>query len=167
MMSMSKNGLCAALALGIVVGGCNSFDKRAEDENEPRLIIPVDERAAITAPVTPPPISGGTLSVLSDNSAAIVADPDRDRVSIVDLSTLKVRSTIALQAGDEPGRSVEDAQKHVHVALRRGGAVLSLDPVSGTVLSRRTTRHRLRSGDRAAARCLLRGQTGFAPCSGG
>jgi mono/diheme cytochrome c family protein len=138
MMSIGKNGVCAAMALGIALGGCNSLDKRADDQNEPRLVIPVDERAAITAPVTPPPISGGTLSVLSDDSLAIVADPDRDRISIVDLKTLAVRSTIALQAGDEPGRSVEDGQKHVHVALRRGGAVLSLDPATGTVLSRRT-----------------------------
>jgi len=137
-MSIRINGLCAAMALGVAVGGCNSLDKRAEDENQPRLVIPVDERAAITAPVTPPPVSGGTLSVLSDNSVAIVADPERDRISIVDLSTLGVRSTITLQAGDEPGRSVEDGQKHVHVALRRGGAVLSIDPATGTVLSRRT-----------------------------
>ena len=57
-------------------------------DSEPRLVIPVDERAAVTAPVTPPAISGGTLSVLSDSSAAIVADPERDRISIVDLSSL-------------------------------------------------------------------------------
>lgn len=137
MMSIGKNGLCAAVVLGVAVGGCNSLDKRANDENEPLLVIPTDERAAVTAPVTPPPISGGTLSVLSDDSVAIVADPERDRISIVDLSTLGVRSTIALQAGDEPGRSVEDAQKRVHVALRRGGAVVSIDPTTGAVLNRR------------------------------
>jgi len=124
------------MALSVVVGGCNSFDKKPVDENQPRLVIPVDERAALTAPVTPPPVSGGTLSVLSDNSVAIVADPERDRISIVDLNTSAVR-TIALQPGDEPGRIAEDAQRHVHVALRRGGAVVSIDPVSGAVLNRR------------------------------
>lgn len=138
MMSTRTNGLCVTMVLGIALGGCNSFDKRADDENEPRLVIPLDERAAVTAPVSPPPISGGTLSVLSDNSVAIVADPERDRISIVDLNTRLVRSTVALQPGDEPGRSVEDSQKHVHVALRRGGAVLSLDPATGTMLSRRS-----------------------------
>jgi len=125
------------MVLGVALGGCNSFDKRADDANEPRLVIPVDEREAVTAPVTPPAVSGGTLSVLSDNSAAIVADPERDRISIVDLSTRAVRTTIQLQPGDEPGRSVEDGQKRVHVALRRGGAVVSIDPVTGAVLSRR------------------------------
>jgi len=137
MKSIKNCGLCAAMALAIAVGGCNSFDKRADDSNEPRLIIPLDERDVSTTPVAPPPVSGGTLSVLSDDTLAVVADPERDRISVVDLRTLAVRSTIALQAGDEPGRSVEDAQKHIHVALRRGGAVLTLDPATGSVLSRR------------------------------
>src|SRR5690348_11882167 len=33
----------------------------------------------------PPPISGGTLVVLKDGRTAVAADPDRDRVWIVDL----------------------------------------------------------------------------------
>lgn len=134
-MIMRGTGLFAGVALGFALGGCNSFDKPAD--TEPRLVIPVDERAALTAPVVPLAISGGTLSVLSDGSAAIVADPERDRISIVDLNTLTLRNTITLTPGDEPGRSVEDGQKHVHVALRRGGAVLTIDPLTGTVLDRR------------------------------
>ncbi len=138
MIGMRQVGLFGGVALGLALGGCNSFDKPSEvAENEPRLVIPVDERAAVTAPATPPAISGGTLSVLSDNSAAIVADPERDRISIVDLATLSLRTTVQLQAGDEPGRSIEDGQKHVHVALRSGGAVVSIDPLTGTILDRR------------------------------
>ncbi|HET7541742.1 MAG TPA: c-type cytochrome [Polyangiaceae bacterium] len=136
-MSRSETGLFLGVALGVALGGCNSFDKRPDDANEPRLVIPLDERAAVTAPTTPPPISGGTLSVLSDSSAAIVADPERDRVSIVDLNTRSLRATVALQPGDEPGRSVEDNQRHVHVALRRGGAIVAIDPSTGSLLSRR------------------------------
>lgn len=136
-MTKTVSGLGAALSIGVALGGCNSLDQRAENENEPRLVIPLDERAPVTAKVAPPPISGGTLSVLSDDSAAIVADPDRDRISIVDLTTRSVRKTIELQHGDEPGRSVEDGQKHVHVALRSGGAVVSIDPATGSLLSRR------------------------------
>jgi len=136
MIGIRETGLLTGLSLAFAVAGCNSFDKRADSESEPRLVIPLDERAPQTAPVNPLAISGGTLSVLSDDSAAIVSDPERDRISIVDLNTFAVR-TIDLQAGDEPGRSVEDAQKHVHVALRRGGAVVSIDPVNGSVLNRR------------------------------
>jgi hypothetical protein len=138
MIRMKDSGWVARVALVFALTGCNSLDKPADgSENEPRLVIPVDERAPLTSPVTPPPISGGTLSVLSDGSAAIVADPERDQISIVDLRTLSVRHTLALVPGDEPGRSVEDAQKHVHVALRRGGAVVTIDPLTGTVLDRR------------------------------
>jgi hypothetical protein len=138
MIGNKQTVLFGGMALGVALGGCNSFDKPSDvDENAPRLVIPVDERPASTAPVTPPAISGGTLSVLSDSSLAIVADPERDRVSIVDLNTLLLKHTVDLQPGDEPGRSVEDGQKHIHVALRRGGAVVAIDPVSGAVLDRR------------------------------
>ena len=138
MNSMRRIWVLGGVALGVASAGCNSFDKpRDGSESEPRLSIPLDERATVTAAVTPPAISGGTLSVLSDGSVAIVADPERDRISVVDLKTLAVRQTIALEPGDEPGRSVEDGQKRVHVALRRGGAVLTIDPVMGRVMDRR------------------------------
>jgi len=138
MNKIKETGVFVGMALGFAVSGCNTFDKPpAESDSEPHLVIPVDERAAVTAPVTPLAVSGGTLSALSDSSAAIVADPERDRITIVDLSTLSIRNTINLTAGDEPGRSVEDAQKHVHVALRRGGAVVTIDPLTGTLLNRR------------------------------
>jgi hypothetical protein len=137
-IGIGQTGLFGGMALGLALGGCNSFDKPVTtEEGQPRLIIPVDERPAVSSPETPPAISGGSLSVLSDSSVAIVADPERDRISIVDLATLSLRHTIELQPGDEPGRSVEDGQKHVHVALRRGGALVSIDPVSGAVLERR------------------------------
>jgi hypothetical protein len=74
------------------------------------------------------PISGGTLRVLSDGRTAVAADADRDLVYVVDLVTGTVKATVALQFGDEPGRLVEDADGHVHVALRGGGAVATIDP---------------------------------------
>ena len=79
------------------------------------------------------PISGGNVIALSDHHHAVVADPDRDRLMVVDLdagSTVE----IPLQAGDEPGRLVEDAAGRVHVALRRGGALLTLN---GTAIASR------------------------------
>ena len=48
-----------------------------------------------------------------------------------------MRWDIALSAGDEPGRVVVDAAGRAHVALRRGGALVSIDTVSGTLLQRR------------------------------
>ena len=46
--------------------------------------------------------------------------------------------SIDLNAHDEPGRLAEDAVGHVHVALRRGGAIVTIDPVTHTQLARRS-----------------------------
>jgi hypothetical protein len=73
---------------------------------------------------------------MSDGTTAVAADPDRDAVYVVDLPSLSVLSTIALKAGDEPGRLVEDSGGLIHVALRGGGAVATIDPVNGVLLSR-------------------------------
>lgn len=84
----------------------------------------------------PPAISGGTLLVLHDGHTAVASDPDRDSVSVVDLTSRTVKVGLALSPGDEPGRLVEDAAGRVHVALRRGGAVVTLLPPAFTVSDR-------------------------------
>jgi mono/diheme cytochrome c family protein len=91
----------------------------------------------VTAAVPPPAISGGTLRILADGHTAVAADPDRDRVYVVDLTARSVTATITLDAGDEPGRVVADAAGRAHVALRHGGALVSIDTVSGALLQRR------------------------------
>jgi mono/diheme cytochrome c family protein/cytochrome c553 len=93
--------------------------------------------AATRSVMRAPPISGGTLTILSDGRTAVAADSDRDQVYVVDLVTSKLTATIALRPGDEPGRVIEDGAGRVHVALRSGGAVVTLDPARGTVLARR------------------------------
>lgn len=79
------------------------------------------------------PISGGTILATHDGQRVVVADPDRDRLMVVELAT-GATTEIALQANDEPGRLVEDAAGRIHVALRRGGAVVTLQ---GTAISDR------------------------------
>ena len=68
----------------------------------------------------------------------MAADPDRDTIAVVNLTTNALTANIALQPHDEPGRLVADAAGHVHVILRRGGALVTIDPVAGTILARRT-----------------------------
>ncbi|WP_437281961.1 c-type cytochrome [Sorangium sp. So ce375] len=63
----------------------------------------------------------------ADKALAIAADPDRDRISIVDLVTFDVDAILRLEQDDEPGRVAEGAAGTVHVALRRGGAVVTID----------------------------------------
>ncbi|WP_234023242.1 c-type cytochrome [Sorangium cellulosum] len=94
-----------------------------------------DPRITVTE-VPPPTISGGTLLVSRDGHTAVAADADRDRVFIVDLDGGEP-AAVLLEAGDEPGRLVEDAAGRVHVALRRGGAVATLDVAAKSVVARR------------------------------
>ncbi len=93
--------------------------------------------APVTCSVPPPPISGGTLLITRDGSQAVAADPDRDVVYVVDLASRTLKFTVALKAGDEPGRLAEDGSGRIHVALRRSGVLATLDPKTGAVLSRR------------------------------
>lgn len=95
-----------------------------------------DTRPAKIASVRPPPLTGGTLLVTADERFAVAADPERDRVVVVNLAS-HVPISIALEPGDEPARLVEDTSGRVHVALRRGGAVVTIDPASASILSRR------------------------------
>ena len=92
---------------------------------------------SLSAADPPPAISGGTLAILPDGVTAVAADPDRDTIAVANLTTNALTATIALQPHDEPGRLVADAAGHVHVILRRGGALVTIDPVAGTILARR------------------------------
>ena len=112
--SWSKRGLCVfALALG---AGCNSLDPPSPDSPGSHLVIPTDTRPAFRAKRTPTPISGGTLLVTRVGSLAVASDPDRDVLIVADAANGTLRGTIVLQAGDEPGRLVEDDAGRVHVS---------------------------------------------------
>ncbi|MFO0626030.1 MAG: c-type cytochrome [Polyangiales bacterium] len=89
----------------------------------------------VEQPTAPPPIAGGTLLALRDGRTFVAADPDRDRLWITDTSTGAVRA-VALSPGDEPGRAAE-GEGVVYVALRRGGAVVTLDVGRGEITARR------------------------------
>jgi mono/diheme cytochrome c family protein len=58
-------------------------------------------------------------------------------VYLVDTRAGAVRATVVLADGDEPGRLAEDAAGRVHVVLRRGGAIVTVDAGSGTIIARR------------------------------
>lgn len=96
----------------------------------------------VTQPATNPPppwgvpISGGTM-IVTKSGHAVIADPDRDRLLVVDLSSDEVITDLALQPGDEPGRLVEDGAGRIHVALRRGNAVATLASATAKSVERR------------------------------
>jgi mono/diheme cytochrome c family protein len=119
---------------GFVVA-CNSLDAPANPDGF-NVIVPVDSRPIQQALETPPAISGGTLAVSPDGRFAVAADPDRNRVSLIDLISNEVRH-VALQSGDEPGRVVVDGAGRAYVGLRRAGDVAIID-IAGARLEQRT-----------------------------
>ena len=110
----------------------------------------------------PPPLSGGTLAVAPDGFTVVAADPDRDRVYLLDYRDASTLRTVVLQPHDEPGRVVVDASNRAHVALRQGGAVVTIDLATATVL-RRTT---VCSAPRGLAYDAA-GDTIYVACAGG
>jgi hypothetical protein len=127
----------ALAALLLAAAGCNSLDPEIVESTGPRLVIPTDVRPAFRASRLPPPIAGGTLLV-TRGGLAVASDPERDAIVVADVTAATLLGTIPLESGDEPGRLVEDSRGMVHVALRRGGAILTLDPTTRTVLLRRS-----------------------------
>jgi hypothetical protein len=117
--------------LGLLMGACTASPPAGNPDPGGAPPPPPAET------VTPPPISGGTLLVTRDQQRAVVSDPDRDRVYVVDLVGKKRSAVISLELGAEPGRLIEDSDGHVHLALRRAGAVLTIDPATGKTLARR------------------------------
>ncbi len=128
---------CELIAAAVGIG----IDESSPSSESPQTrVAPVGSQPTFGSTVSqassPPPISGGTLLLLKDGRTAVAADPDRDMIFVADLRNKKVNQ-IALGQGDEPGRSVEDANGLVHVCLRRGGAIVDLDVLHGQIVSRR------------------------------
>jgi hypothetical protein len=92
----------------------------------------------VTQAKSPPALGAATLVIAEDGRTAVVSDPDRDRVLIVDLaSDAHPIRDVALAEDDEPGRLALDDHGHAHVVLRRAGAVASIDLTTGVVRERR------------------------------
>jgi hypothetical protein len=138
--STLRFALPLTLSAGFALGACNvNRPSITSVETEPPVDPPIDpaaEAPVYTSDKAPPPISGGTLLALKDGVTAVAADPDRDRLCIVDTAKLVMRGAIALKPGDEPGRGVEDSAGRVWIALRRGGAVVTVDVATMAITAR-------------------------------
>lgn len=144
------NRTACLLLLVVVVPGCALYGSDDDDDYYPYSPSPSyyepptpartsnqpDFGTGARAEVAPPPISGGTLHLMKDGRTAIASDPDRDAIYVVDIVAGDVR-TVELRSGDEPGRIAVDDVGRAHVALRRGGAVVSIDLASREVVGRR------------------------------
>lgn len=90
------------------------------------------------SPIRPSELTGGTMLVTAGGRLALVSDPDRELVWVVDLDLRRIRSRIGFPAGSGPSRLVEDGRGQVHVSLRRSGQLATLSPTTGAVLATQT-----------------------------
>ena len=81
------------------------------------------------------PVIGGTLLVTRDGRTIVAADPDRDALFLIDEASRAVRP-VSLTRGDEPGRVAEGPDGTLFVALRRAGALVTIDVARGAVVQR-------------------------------
>lgn len=107
------------IALGLALGGCDSGSPGPPYDPEPfEPVLPPTFACdscpkppsstnldAVQAEPPPPPISGGTLLLTRDGKWLVATDPDRDQVYFVDAEARRFSHSIAVQSGDEPGRS--------------------------------------------------------------
>lgn len=132
--------VCSAIALGACVPGVD------EGAGEPQPTVPhggpfgpgpVFQTPPVTSAKPARPLSGGTLAMLADGRTAVATDPDRDRVFVADVRRGELIADVALTNGDEPWRHVQDRAGRVHVSLRGGGAIATIEPGGWTVAARR------------------------------
>lgn len=141
------NRTYAFFALTVVgLTGCDLFHNPPPERiHEGRPAFPRQPSTTLAAPAVqfeepataPPPISGGSVYSTKNGEFIAIGDSDRDRVWIVSASEFAVRHEIALEPGDEPGRIAEDSSGTIHVVLRRSGNVVSINPQTGAILTRR------------------------------
>lgn len=92
---------------------------------EPLLDARVDNQPAVA-------IAGGTLAVTPDGAYAAAADPDRDRIFLVELAALTV-AEVALPAGAELGRVIAGPPPMIYALGRRGGTLYAVDTSTASV----------------------------------
>jgi DNA-binding beta-propeller fold protein YncE len=152
---MRKPLLLATVLLAL--GGCRPPESLAPDPTPTGFGAPADPvtgqyidphaRSVVHASHPLPAISGGTLAATVDGALIVAADPDRDRVLIVD-STSGEYQTVRVPAGSEPGRvAIDDANHLAHVVLRGSGEVASIALEGNPTI----TRHAVCSAPRGVA----------------
>ena len=137
-----RRALGAVLTAAIALSGCDATEPAEPpcvpgqcDVADPplvergRLLPALFQRAE-----KPPAISGGTLAVHPSGAVAVVADPARGQIFVVDLATQTTRGRIDLDG--EPGRAVIDsAGAFAYVTDRTGTTVARIDVATGELAS--------------------------------
>lgn len=82
-----------------------------------------------------PAISGGTLALTPDGATAVIGDPERDHIYLIDVESREIRAM--LPASGEPGRvTIDRAGERAWVSMRRAGGVVEVDIATGQIADR-------------------------------
>jgi hypothetical protein len=110
----------------LVVAGC-------APEQVEGTVIPGfgSQRPAVKTPQVP--LLGGTVTLAGGGDFAVVSDPERDRIHVVDVVGRQVTGRISLPPGSQPTRGVEDGRGNVRVVLRGTGQVATVRVASATL----------------------------------
>lgn len=81
------------------------------------------------------PLLGGTVTTAGGGDFALVSDPERDLVHVIDVKGKRVRGSVRLPTGSQPTRGIEDPQGNVRIVLRGTGQIATIG-VSGATLIR-------------------------------
>ncbi|MBM4784133.1 MAG: cytochrome-c peroxidase [Archangiaceae bacterium] len=80
------------------------------------------------------PLLGGTVTTAGGGDFAVVSDPERDLVYVIDAKAGRLHGTIRLPTGSQPTRGVEDANGQVRVALRGTGQVATISVATARLI---------------------------------
>lgn len=135
---MRRRGFAIGLLL---LAGCEetpsqdqSIDRPTFEDDEEEE--PIDDRPVVRTATPPPPIFGGTLHVSTESRLALAAEPDRDRVRLIDLDEQTLAGEIVFDDGDLPWRMTEAPGAIAWVSLRGGGAIAAIDLAEQVVIHR-------------------------------
>ncbi len=118
-----------------IAGSSSSSTGVDDDERGSSTGLPPDPPTVVELDPPPPPILGGTLLVTRDGATALISDPDRDAIYVVDLRSHTLRTTLRLDPGSTPWRLVEGSDGRIHAILRGAGALLGIDLTDDRVVS--------------------------------
>ncbi|MDX2014757.1 MAG: hypothetical protein SFW67_31455 [Myxococcaceae bacterium] len=80
------------------------------------------------------PVFGGTVTLAGGGDFAVVSDPERDLIHVVDVQKRSAIGQIRLPQGSQPTRGVEDGRGQVRVILRGTGQVATIGVAQATLL---------------------------------
>lgn len=112
-------------AVLVLVGACAPAEQPA---------APTPDAPARAARQSTAPLLGGTVTAASGGQFAVVSDPERDLIYIVDVAGRSIRGTLRLAKGSQPTRGAEDGKGNVRVVLRGTGEIATVALGSASLL---------------------------------